>query len=259
MTRRRLDAELVRRHLVASRAEAQRAIEAGLVEVAGVVVPKAATMVAPADPVHLVAPTHPYVGRGGLKLAAALDHFEIDPQGRTCLDVGASTGGFTDCLLQRQAASVVALDVGHNQLDWRLRNDSRVRVMERTNIRHADPEEVGAPFDLVVCDVSFIGLAVVAPHLVAMGGPGTDHVVLVKPQFEVGKDEVGAKGVVRDQRLHAAAIRSVVDAFGASDVAACDVMASPITGTKGNREFLLHLREDCAGLKDSTIAAVVAA
>ena len=198
-----------------------------------------------------------YVGRGGLKLEKALDAFAFDPAGKIALDAGASTGGFTDCLLQAGAESVVALDVGYGQLHWRLRSDPRVTVVERTNIRTADLDGYGAPFDIVVADLSFIGLSLVAPHLAAaLGRPG-DLVVLVKPQFEVGKDQVGKGGIVRDPDLHRAAIGSVVAAFGEVGVGMQGGVASPVTGTKGNQEFLLWGSHGDRAMSDRAIDELV--
>jgi 23S rRNA (cytidine1920-2'-O)/16S rRNA (cytidine1409-2'-O)-methyltransferase len=229
----------VRRKLVPSRNAAQHAISAGLVEVDGVIAPKAATMVTPSARLRLAEPAARFVSRGGLKLQQALDAFAISVAGRRALDVGASTGGFTDCLLQAGAQLVVALDVGYGQLDWSLRSHPKVQVVERTNIRHADLAAIGAPFDLVVADLSFIGLTTVAPQLAAAGHAGTDYVVLVKPQFEVGKDLVGKGGVVRDPAVHRHALEMVVAAFDDVGLGVTGVVRSPITGAKGNQEFLV--------------------
>jgi 23S rRNA (cytidine1920-2'-O)/16S rRNA (cytidine1409-2'-O)-methyltransferase len=229
----------VRRKLVPSRSAAQHAIAAGLVEVDGVVAPKPATMVASSVRLKVVEPPAPFVSRGGLKLQHALDVFPITVTDRRALDVGASTGGFTDCLLQAGAQLVVALDVGYGQLDWSLRNHQKVEVVERTNIRHADLSAIGAPFDLVVADLSFIGLTTVASHLAAAGHGETDYIVLVKPQFEVGKDLVGKGGIVRDGAVHRRALEMVAAAFDDVGLGAAGVVRSPITGAKGNREFLL--------------------
>ena len=192
--------------------------------------------------VRLVAEPARFVGRGGLKLDAAFDAFGIDVSGRKAIDVGASTGGFTDCLLQRGAASVVALDVGYGQLDWGLRQRGEVVVVERTNFRHADLAPLGAPFDVVVADLSFISLGTVAAQLAAAGAEGTDYVLLVKPQFEVGKGQVGKGGIVRDPGLHRDALISVAEALAAAGLGALGVVPSPVTGAKGNREFLLWAR-----------------
>ena len=234
----------MRRKLVESRAAAHRAISAGFVRVRGVAEPKPSTLVAPEDAVHVDASVARYVGRGGLKLEAALDGFEIDVAGRRAVDVGASTGGFTDCLLQRNAATVTAVDVGYGQLDWRLRSDSRVTVVERTNIRHADPGLLGAPFDVVVADLSFISLRVVADELAALGSSDSDWVLLVKPQFEVGRDQVGKGGIVADPDLHREAVAGVVMAFRRVGRTMAGITASPIRGAAGNREFLLWMRAD---------------
>jgi 23S rRNA (cytidine1920-2'-O)/16S rRNA (cytidine1409-2'-O)-methyltransferase len=249
---------MVRRHLAESRTAAREAITSGRVEVEGVVEPKAATMVAASTVVRFAGPSRQYVSRGGHKLAAALEVFALDAVGRRALDVGASTGGFTDCLLQAGAASVVAVDVGYGQIHWRLRNDPRVVVVERTNFRDADPAGLGAPFDVVVVDLSFIGLAKVAGRLAACGGPGTDHVLLVKPQFEVGKGLVGKGGIVRDPALHRSSLEAVAAALAAAGLGVRGGVASPITGAKGNREFLMWARrgqgEEPAAVIDRMLA-----
>jgi 23S rRNA (cytidine1920-2'-O)/16S rRNA (cytidine1409-2'-O)-methyltransferase len=197
------------------------------------------------------------VGRGGLKLDHALEAFDVPVTGRSAIDVGASTGGFTDCLLQRQAASVVALDVGYGQLHHRIRNDSRVEVVERTNVRHVDPVELGAPFDIVVADLSFISIHLVAETLNALGGDGSDWVLLVKPQFEVGRDLVGSGGVVRDPAVHREAIELAVQALDAVGLGVIGVVASPITGAEGNREFLAHAIRGRSNLDPGTVRRVV--
>jgi 23S rRNA (cytidine1920-2'-O)/16S rRNA (cytidine1409-2'-O)-methyltransferase len=183
----------------------------------------------------------PYVSRGGLKLAAALEHFEIDVTGRICIDIGSSTGGFTDCLLQRGAARVWAVDVGHGQLDWRLRNDPRVVVLEGVNARYLNLADYPQPFDLAVCDASFISSTLLIPSMVPLLVPGGAMVVLVKPQFEVGREQVGKGGIVRDPVLHQAAcdrVRLAVEALGFR----AGIVESPILGAEGNREFLLYAR-----------------
>ena len=241
----RLDATVVARGLAASRERARALILAGQVRVDGQVVSKAGAPVGDAADVSLIEPDHPYVGRGGVKLAHALDAFSIDVNGRLALDVGASTGGFTDVLLRRGAVRVVALDVGHNQLDWKLRNDPRVVVIERMNARTLTPDQLpedARAFDVVTMDVSFISARQVLPALAPLLRPGADVVVLVKPQFEAGRSEVGKGGLVRDPAVHARVVEEVAaaaTALGLSRVATCE---SPITGTEGNREFLLHLR-----------------
>jgi 23S rRNA (cytidine1920-2'-O)/16S rRNA (cytidine1409-2'-O)-methyltransferase len=183
----------------------------------------------------------PYVSRAGLKLAGALDHFGIDPGGRVCLDIGSSTGGFTDCLLQRGAARVYAVDVGAGQLDWKLRNDPRVIVREGINARYLTPEDIGEPVDLAVCDVSFISATLIIPVLTPLLRPIAELVILVKPQFEVGREQVGKGGIVRDPELHRQScdkVRAAVEQIGFIT----SLVESPIQGAEGNREFLLYGR-----------------
>lgn len=244
MARRRLDAELVHRKIVSSRSAAQRAIADGLVEVNGIAATKAASQVEPTVSIRLATPPAQFVSRGGLKLSSALDSFAIDVSGRRALDAGASTGGFTDCLLQRGAISVAAVDVGYGQLDWKLRQDGRVAVFERLNVRHLNVEDVGGPFDVIVGDLSFISLRTVAEALTTAGNENADWILLVKPQFEAGKELVGKGGIVRDVGVREATIRSVIDRFAELGLHARGVADSPIQGAKGNREFLLWLRRD---------------
>jgi len=240
MGRRRLDAELVRRGLVPSRQQAQDAIEAGRVLVGGAPAAKAARLVAPGEPILLVGPRPAYVSRGGGKLEAALDGFGIRPSGLRCLDAGASTGGFTDCLLQRGAAHVVAVDVGHGLLHERLRGDPRVTLIERVNVRALD---LGDRFALVTADLSFISLRTVAPALVAHAT--ADLVLLVKPQFEAGRAEASkGRGVITDAAVHDRVVTEVTDAFDRLGAVKMGVMRSPVTGADGNVEFLLHLAVD---------------
>ncbi len=238
----RLDQLLVERGLAESRTRAQALVMAGLVRVDGAVADKAGRSVPLDAQVEVEAPEHPWVSRGGVKLAAALDAFAVDPAGRLCLDVGASTGGFTHVLLERGAARVVALDVGHGQLDWHLRNDPRVEVREGVNARHLQPGDVPGPFGLVVVDVSFISLRLVLPALVPLLAPGADLVALVKPQFEAGKGQVGRGGVVRDDTVREAAIVGVLAAARDLGLACLGRIASPIPGPAGNVEELVHLR-----------------
>lgn len=226
-------------------------------QVATIADPKASTLVAPGDPINLVGEPDRYVGRGGYKLDHALERFAIDVTGRRAIDVGASTGGFTDCLLQRGAGSVVAVDVGYGQLHHRLRNDERVTVVERTNIRHADPADLGGPFEVVVADLSFISIQIVADALRALGDGGTDWVLLVKPQFEVGKDSVGKGGVVRDPAVHQEAVELATGALASAGVGTVGLVASPITGAEGNREFLIHGRRVDSTLDPGTVREVV--
>ncbi len=259
MTRRRLDAELVHRKLAGSRTEAARLIEEGLVVVGGNPAPKAASQVEPGTSIRIERPLHPYVGRGGLKLEAALDGFGLDARGWRAIDVGASTGGFTDCLLQRGASGVVAVDVGYGQLDWRLRADPRVTVRDRTNIRLADPEELGAPFDAVVVDLSFISLCAVATQLAALGSDTAVWVLLVKPQFEVGRGRLARGGIVRDPMLRRSAVESVIVCLAEAGLGARGLLESPVQGAKaGNTEYLLLLDRGATSLASSRVAEVVA-
>jgi 23S rRNA (cytidine1920-2'-O)/16S rRNA (cytidine1409-2'-O)-methyltransferase len=239
----RLDLLLVERGLAPSRERARALILAGQVTVDGQMVPKAGTAVSTDSQVSLATPDHPYVGRGGLKLAHALDAFHIDVAGREALDIGASTGGFTDVLLQRGATRVVALDVGHGQLDWRLRNDARVVVLEGVNARYLTLTQLPGPVDVVSIDVSFISLALVLPQVPPLLRPGADVVALVKPQFEAGRDEVGRKGIVRDPDVRQRVVERVTQAAAAAGLARAGLTESPITGAEGNVEFLMHLRQ----------------
>ena len=244
MSRRlRLDADMVRRGLVLSRAEAAHAIDANLVLVNGSVADKSSRLVDPADAVVLQGPRSRFVSRGGDKLDAALEAFGIDVTGLRVLDAGASTGGFTDCLLQRGAAHVVAIDVGHGQLHPKIRDDQRVTVHERFHVRDLDPIAIGGAVDLVVADLSFISIIRALPPLIAVCHPHGELVLLVKPQFEAGKAEVDrGSGVIRDPAVH----QRVCDEVSAALTArACEVLGwidSPITGAQGNREFLVHAR-----------------
>jgi len=237
----RLDQLVVDRGLAPSRERARALILAGQVSVGGQPVTKAGTQVTSDVDVALIAPDHPYVGRGGLKLAHALDAFAIVVERREALDIGASTGGFTDVLLKRGAARVIALDVGHGQIDWALRNDPRVVVIEKFNARRLTPDDLPGPVDLVVIDVSFISLRQILPVVPPLLRPGGDVVALVKPQFEAGRAEV-RKGVVRDPAVQARAVEEVSAAAREVGLTPVSSVASPITGAKGNREFLLHLR-----------------
>jgi 23S rRNA (cytidine1920-2'-O)/16S rRNA (cytidine1409-2'-O)-methyltransferase len=239
--RRRLDSELVRRGLVAGRNEAAALIDERRVLVNGSVADKPARQVAPGDQLLLVGPPARFVGRGGLKLDHALDAFGIDVTGVRALDAGASTGGFTDCLLQRGADHVVALDVGHGQLHERLRADPRVENMERTNVREIDAEAIGGPVDLVVGDLSFISLRLVIAPLVAVCEPGAPMVLLVKPQFEAGRAEVSrGRGVIADPEIWTRVREEVERSLMDAGCAVAGWTDSPITGADGNREFLVH-------------------
>lgn len=246
--RRRLDAELVRRELAASRSAAQELIAARRVRVGGAVADKAARQVDPGDAIEVIGDPPPFVSRGGRKLEAALARFAVDLGDQRVIDAGSSTGGFTDCALQRGAARVVAIDVGRNQLHERLRGDARVDVHERTNIRDLDPAVVGGPGDVLVGDLSFISLRRVLDSLLALVVDDGDLIVLVKPQFEAGKaDADRARGVIRDPEIWRRTVRGVGTAFEERGAAIMDVMVSPITGGDGNVEFLLHARRGASG------------
>ncbi|MGE0743934.1 MAG: TlyA family RNA methyltransferase [Rhodospirillales bacterium] len=234
---------LVDRGLADSRARAQALIRAGLVRSGTSVLDKPGALLAPDAPLELRGKEHPWVSRGGMKLAHALAHFAFDPAGRVCLDIGASTGGFTDVLLAHGATRVYAVDVGHGQLDWKLRNDPRVVVLERTNARHLTAAEIPERPDFIVCDASFIGLEVVLPASLALAAPGAVLVALIKPQFEVGKGQVGKGGVVRDPALHQAVCERIRDWLTARPGwAVLGIAESPILGPEGNREFLIAAR-----------------
>jgi len=216
--------------------------------------PKPSTLVSPQDAVHLVARPDPFVSRAGKKLDAALEAFTIPVVGRRAIDVGASTGGFTDCLIQRGIASVVALDVGYGQLHWRIRNDDRVDVIERTNIRHADVEAIGAPFDLIVADLSFISLTTVADALDSLGGDTADWVLLIKPQFEAGRERVGKGGIVRDASVRYDVVRGVASHLASKGLGLQGVIESPITGTTGNIEYVAWFSRQPCTVHDDVIA-----
>ena len=240
----RLDLLLVSRGLTATRERARALILAGDVRVDGQPVTKAGTAVSEEAHIELRTPDHPWVGRGGLKLAHALDVFGLDVRGQLALDLGASTGGFTDVLLARGATRVVAVDVGENQLDWRLRSDPRVISLEGVNARYLTPERLPADarrFDLVTADVSFISLRHILPIVPPLLAPGGRVVVLVKPQFEAGRHQVGAGGIVRDPQVQERVVAAVADAALQVGLTRLAVEPSPITGAEGNREFLMLL------------------
>lgn len=248
----RLDELLVTRGLVESRSQAQRLILAGEVLLGDEVLDKPGRQIAADAPLQVREPLR-YVSRGGLKLEAALEAFGVDPLGWTCADIGASTGGFTDCLLQRSAARVYAIDVGYGQLAWTLRQDPRVVVMERVNIRYLPP--LPEPVNLATIDVSFIGLALVLPRVVELLTADGQVVALIKPQFEAGRDQVGKGGVVRDPAVHRSVITRVLVAAQALGLAAAGLIRSPITGPAGNVEFLTLLRAGTAAVAEDSIAA----
>ena len=241
MKRERIDKLLVERGLADSRTKAQAMVMAGVVLVDEQRVEKPSHQFHPNSSIRIKGsddPTARYVGRGGLKLEAALRDFQIDVTEYNCLDVGASTGGFTDCLLQHGARSVVAIDVGHNQIDWRLRNDPRVEVREGVNARYLQPEDFSQQFDLAVMDVSFISATKVLPAIVPLIVPGGAIVTLIKPQFEVGRGEVGGGGIVRDPAKRLRVVEEVNHAARELGLEVIKVMESPITGADGNVEYL---------------------
>lgn len=241
--RSRLDQLLVDKGLFESRERARRAVMAGSVTVDGVPADKPGTAVRATAHLEVVGPKEPFVSRGGRKLAYALDHFELDPTGWTCLDVGASTGGFTDCLLQRGATRVYALDVGRGQLDFKLRSDSRVVAMEGVNARYFEVESIAEPCQLVTVDVSFISLVKVVPALLPVLPPGGYLLTLIKPQFEVGKGLVGKGGVVRDESLRGRIIQERGDELASLGLALMGIVDSEVVGAKGNREALALFRK----------------
>jgi 23S rRNA (cytidine1920-2'-O)/16S rRNA (cytidine1409-2'-O)-methyltransferase len=239
--RERIDKLLVERGLAESRTKAQALIMSGAVLVRDQRVEKPSETFDPEAPIRVKGADNPvsrYVGRGGLKLEGALREFGIDVGGFVCLDVGASTGGFTDCLLQHGASDVVAVDVGHNQLDWRLRNDPRVDVREGVNARYLHPEEFDRKFDLAVMDVSFISATKVLPAIVPLLTDGGQIITLIKPQFEVGREEVGRGGIVTDPEKHARVVAEVNETARGLGLSAVGVIESPIKGADGNVEFL---------------------
>jgi 23S rRNA (cytidine1920-2'-O)/16S rRNA (cytidine1409-2'-O)-methyltransferase len=253
----RLDLALVRRGLAESRERAQGMILAGLVEVAGQPVDRSSYRVASDREISIRGPEHPFVGRGGLKLAAALEQFSIDPTGMTALDVGASTGGFTDCLLQRGAAKVYAVDVGYGQLAWRLRQDPRVVVIERCNARYLDRTAIAEKIHLATIDVSFISLALILPAVARVVDETGVVLALVKPQFEIGKGKLGKGGVIRDDRIRRDTINQVRRAIEAQGWRWLEEMPSPIAGQKGNVEYFVRLRQDRARLDRSETGTAI--
>ncbi len=239
--RERVDLQLVDRGLVASRQKAQALILAGKVFSGDTRIDKSGQRL-PKDAPLDVRKGLPYVGRGGLKLEAGLDQFGVDPAGKKCLDVGASTGGFTDCLLQRGAAAVWSVDVGYGQLDWKLRTDSRVVVLERTNFRTVSEETLPQDFDIAVVDVSFISLRLILPNLKRSLREGAEAVVLVKPQFEVGRDMVGKGGIVRDENIRRSALKIFEEHASMKGFEVAGAMDCPVPGADGNVEYLVHLK-----------------
>jgi 23S rRNA (cytidine1920-2'-O)/16S rRNA (cytidine1409-2'-O)-methyltransferase len=256
--RRRLDVELVRRGLVTSRTRAVEAVEGGRVTVGGAPTRSAARQVDEAEAIVLTGDPPRFVSRGGDKLDAALERFGVDVSGRRALDAGASTGGFTDCLLQRGAAAVVAVDVGRAQLDWSLRQDARVMVLERTNLRGLElPAIGGVPCAVAVADLSFISLTLVAPALHRLTTPDADFVLLVKPQFEAGRERVSRGGIVKDPAVHRSVLESVFDGLAAADIGVRAAMPSPLRGAAGNVEFLFHARKGEPSVSTEALDAAV--
>jgi 23S rRNA (cytidine1920-2'-O)/16S rRNA (cytidine1409-2'-O)-methyltransferase len=258
VTRARLDAELVRRGLARSRQQAAELIEQGRVAVRGVPAGKPATVVDRDTPVTVrESGERDWASRGAHKLIGALDAFGVDVAGARCLDAGASTGGFTDVLLDRGAAHVVAVDVGYGQLVWRLRSDERVRVLDRTNVRVLTPADTGGPVRITVADLSFISLRTVLPALVACTEPDGELLPMVKPQFEVGRERLGSGGVVREPELRLAALTEVAAAARGLGLALRGAVASPLPGPSGNVEFFLRLARGGADLGDAALRAAV--
>lgn len=224
-----------------------------MVQVRGIPTPKPASLVGADTPIELVKEGHGYVGRGGLKLEGALAAFPIEVAGVRALDVGASTGGFTDLMLQRGATEVVALDVGYGQLDQRLRDDDRVVVMERTNLRHTGPDDTGGRFRLIVGDLSFISLCTVADALAGLAEPGADLVLLIKPQFEAGKDEIGRGGIVRDDEVRKRTVEKVLQCLNERGLAPQGLTPSPIAGSGGNREVFVWAKAGAEAVSDLVV------
>lgn len=247
----RLDVLLVERGLCETREKAKRTIMAGLVFSGTERLEKAGEKVKSDINLTVKGQVMPYVGRGGYKMEKALAVFDIDVSGRIGLDIGSSTGGFTDCALQNGAAHMYALDVGSNQLDWKLRSDDRVTAMEKTNFRHATPDMFSIQPSFATIDVSFISLRLILPPLKAILAQGGDVIALVKPQFEAGRDDVGKKGIVRDERIHERVLKEMVDFFVREGFYVKQLDFSPITGGEGNIEFLLHAELKTPGMEES--------
>ena len=255
--KKRLDVLLTERGLAESRAKAQAIIMSGAVFVAGQKADKAGQEFDAEAPIEVRGSTCPYVSRGGLKLEKALRNFGVDPTGYVCSDSGASTGGFTDCLLQQGASKVFAIDVGYGQLAWKIRNDPRVVVMERTNIRYVTPEDLGQPLDLSVIDVSFISLSLVLPVVKTLLKPMGQVLCLIKPQFEAGREKVGKKGVVRDSSVHREVIEMIVEYVRTQSLGILGLDFSPIKGPEGNIEYLIYLDKSRSGMHEDEVQARV--
>ena len=251
MAKERLDKIVLARGLAETRARAQAMVLAGKVLVREQRVDKPGQMIDADADIRIKGETLRYVSRGGLKLEAALRHFGVSPDGKTAIDIGASTGGFTDCLLQHGVSEVWAIDVGHNQLAWRIRQDPRVVVLEGQNARELDPEQFPVQFDLATVDVIFISLTKILPALLPCLQQTADCIALIKPQFEVGKGEVGKSGVVTDPVKHRRVLNEVIESAAATGFVAVDLIESPILGAEGNREFLVHLKPGANALAKS--------
>jgi len=254
MPKQRIDTLLVERGLVETRSKAQALILAGNVLAGEQRIDKPGQLVDPELPLRIKGEALKYASRGGLKLEAALEQFGINPEGRQCIDIGASTGGFTDCLLQHGALRVWAIDVGHNQLAWKIRNDPRVTVIEGQNARELRADQFDQKLDLATIDVSFISLTNILPAVSSITSDSADIVALIKPQFEVGKGEVGKKGIVRDPAKHRAVLQRIATFADGIGLRALDLIESPILGAEGNREFLIHLRK--AAHKESALSDI---
>lgn len=246
--KKRLDILLVEKNLAASREKAKAVIMSGIVYVDGQKEDKAGAVFPEESTIEVRGNTLPYVSRGGLKLEKAMNHFDLDLQGKVCMDVGSSTGGFTDCMLQNGAVKVYAIDVGHGQLDWKLRNDPRVVCMEKTNIRYVEPKDIQEDPDFSSIDVSFISLTKVLIPVWNLLTKNGEVVCLIKPQFEAGREKVGKKGVVRDPKVHEEVIRKVIDFALENGYGVYHLEFSPIKGPEGNIEYLLHLKKGLNGL-----------
>ena len=260
MAKERLDALLVKRNLVQSRERAKTTIMAGLVLVDGQKVDKAGTMVKPEAEIRVLGNTLPYVSRGGLKLEKAIREFGVSLQGKVAADIGASTGGFTDCMLQNGAVKVFAIDVGYGQLAWSLRTDERVVNMERTNVRNVTPDQLGQPVDLASIDVAFISLEKVLPSVREMLQPEGEIVALIKPQFEAGREKVGKKGVVREPSVHEEVIFRVLALARQMELTPKALTYSPVKGPEGNIEYLVWLAKGASaadGVTDELVVSVV--
>ena len=253
----RLDVLLVKKGLAASREKAKAIIMSGNVFVDGEREDKAGTTFPETAEIEVHGHTLPYVSRGGLKLEKALRDFGVKPEGFVCSDSGASTGGFTDCLLQQGARKVFAIDVGYGQLDWKIRSDPRVVVMEKTNIRYVTPEQLGEPLDLSVVDVSFISLKIVLPAIQALLKPTGQVLCLIKPQFEAGREKVGKKGVVREKSTHVEVLRGFIELADSLGFRILGLTFSPVKGPEGNIEFLGHLSlDDVPGIRPDVVDVV---